>query len=85
VIQGRPAGRRPPRRVDEGGKVVLRLALELCDSLGCGRLGALADFRDRIGRHPPELGPSLERRKLDVQPSRELAFFDQTPAIAGRE
>jgi hypothetical protein len=62
-------------RVDEGGEVVLRLALELRDALWCRRLGTLADLRDRIGGNCAKLGRRFQCRELHVEPPHELAPF----------
>ena len=81
-----PASRRADllrHRVDEGGEVVLRLALELGDPLGARRLDPLADLGNRVGGDGAELGPGLEGGELDVQPARELALLRPDPVHLG--
>ena len=55
--------------VDEGGDVVVRLALDLGHALGRRRDGPLADRGDGLGRDDADLRPAVERRQLDVEPA----------------
>ena len=59
-------------RVDEGGDVVVRLALDLGDPLGRRHDGALADRGDGLARDGTDLGPALEGGQLDVEPAPQL-------------
>ncbi len=58
--------------VDEGGNVVIRLALDLGDALRRGHGRAHADRRHRLVRHGPDGSPALERSELDVEPAAQL-------------
>ena len=72
-------------RIDERGNVVVRLALDLGDALGARDDRPAPDLVDRIVRHEPDLGPPLERRELDVEPSVQLLLLrpDQAHGRAG--
>jgi hypothetical protein len=72
-----PASRRPEvfrDRVDEGGEVVVGLALDLGHALRPRRPCGGADLGDRVERNRAQLAPGLERCELDLQPSREAAL-----------
>ena len=69
--------------VDEGGEIVLRLALELGHALRRRRLRALPDLGYRVRRDGAQLGPGLEGGELDVQPARELALLRPDPGHLG--
>ena len=59
--------------VDEGGEVVVRLALELGDPLRRRRDRARPRIASAASRRDdPELGPGVERGELDLEPGREL-------------
>src|SRR3954462_12171482 len=62
---------------------MLRLALELGDSLGAGRLRTRPDLGDDVSGHDAELGPGLQSGELDVQPARELALLRPDPGHLG--
>jgi len=69
--------------VYEGGEVVLRPLLDLSDPLGSRGRSALADALDRIGWDRPDLGPTLERGQLHLEPSCKLALV-RPDALHGR-
>ena len=69
--------------VDEGGEIVLRLALELRHALRGWRLGAGADLGDGLGRDRAELAPGLEGGELDVEPAREPVLVRPDPSHHG--
>ena len=59
-------------RVDERGDVVMRRCLDLGDALRRGRLGPLADRSHGLAWNDSDLGPTIERGQLDVEPSLQL-------------
>ena len=66
-------------RVDERGRVVVRDALDLRNSLRRGDLHNGANLGNRIGRDGSDLRPRVECGQFDVQPARELALLRPDP------
>ena len=72
--------------VDEGGQVVLGLALELGDALGRRRLSRAPGSRPRRPRERRRARPSASSAASSTSSQRaSLLSSDQTPAISGRE
>ena len=69
--------------IDEGGEVVVGLALQLCHALGGWRLGSGADLGDGFRRDRTELAPGLEGGELDVEPAREPVLVRPDPSHHG--
>jgi hypothetical protein len=65
--------------VDEGGDVVVRLALDLGDALRRGHVRVRPDRGDDPRGDATDLGPAVEGGELHAQPSLELRLLRPDP------
>ena len=87
-VRGRQAVVEPPalgadllgHRVDERCEVVVGCLFDLGDTLGCRRCRAAANRRNVRDRDDSQLGPSVQRSQLHLEPAHQLALLRPNPA-----